>query len=130
MGRDGTTDISFTCPASDLGRARETLEEILPEIGANHFDVDEDIAKISLVGTGMKSSPGVSARAFRTMADNNINIQAISTSPIRLSMVIDAAEVERAVQLLHTAFELDSDSIFEETQLSAEEIADKMKKGR
>lgn len=127
---DGTTDISFTCPASDLGRARETLEEILPEIGANQFDVDEDIAKISLVGTGMKSSPGVSARAFRTMADNNINIQAISTSPIRLSMVIDAAEVERAVQLLHTAFELDSDSIFEETQLSAEEIADKMKKGR
>lgn len=127
---DGTTDISFTCPEADLPRARQTLSEVLPAIGTDLYDVDEDIAKISLVGTGMKSSPGVSARAFRTMADNNINILAISTSPIRLSMVIDAADAQRAVQLLHTAFELDSDSVFEETQLSAEEIADKMKKGR
>lgn len=127
---DGATDISFTCPISDLPRARETLDEILPEIGAQAVDVEEDVAKISLVGTGMKSSPGVSAKAFRTLGENNINIIAISTSPIRLSMVIDAAETQRAVQLLHTAFDLDSDSIFEETQLSAEEIAAKMAKGR
>jgi aspartate kinase len=127
---DGATDISFTCPAADLPRAKATLEGILPEIGASGLDIDEDIAKISLVGTGMKSSPGVSALAFRTLGENNINIQAISTSPIRLSMVIDAAETARAVQVLHTAFELDSDSVFVETQLSAEEIADKMKKGR
>ncbi|WP_165253300.1 aspartate kinase [Adlercreutzia sp. ZJ304] len=128
--RDGATDISFTCPASDLARARETLDVIIPEIGADSVDVEEDIAKISLVGTGMKSSPGVSALAFRTLGENNINIMAISTSPIRLSMVIDSAETQRAVQLLHTAFDLDSDSIFEETQLSAEEIAAKMAKGR
>lgn len=127
---DGATDISFTCPESDLPRAREALEKVMPEIGATNYDVDEDVAKISLVGTGMKSSPGVSALAFKTMAENDINIVAISTSPIRLSMVIEAAEAARAVQVLHTAFELDSDSIFEETQLSAEEIADKMKKGR
>lgn len=127
---DGTTDISFTCPAADLDRARTTLSEVLPSIGIDKYDVDEDIAKISLVGTGMKSSPGVSARAFKTLADNEINIQAISTSPIRLSMVIDASEAQRAVQLLHTAFDLDSDSVYEETQLSADEIADKMKKGR
>lgn len=128
--RDGATDISFTCPEADLSRAVEAIERVLPEIGAEGWDVDEDVAKISLVGTGMKSSPGVSALAFRTMSENDINILAISTSPIRLSMVIEAAEAQRAVQVLHTAFELDSDSVFEETQLSAEEIADKMKKGR
>lgn len=127
---DGATDISFTCPAADLPRAKETIDRVLPEIGAAAYDVDEDIAKISLVGTGMKSTPGVSARAFKTLGENNINILAISTSPIRLSMVIDASEAARAVQLLHTAFDLDADSIFEETQLSAEEIADKMNKGR
>ena len=127
---DGATDISFTCPASDMPRARETLAAIVPEIGADAVDVDEDIAKISLVGTGMKSSPGVSALAFSTLGENNINIMAISTSPIRLSMVIAAGEAARAVQLLHTAFDLDSDSVFEETQLSAEEIAAKMEKGR
>lgn len=127
---DGATDISFTCPAADLPRAKETIERVLPEIGAASYDVDEDIVKISLVGTGMRSTPGVSARAFKTLGENNINILAISTSPIRLSMVIDAAEGVRAVQLLHTAFNLDSDSVFEETQLSAEEIAAKMEKGR
>ncbi len=127
---DGATDISFTCPEADLARAVSAIESVLPEIGASGWDVDEDIAKVSLVGTGMKSSPGVSATAFRTMSENDINILAISTSPIRLSMVIEADEVARAVQVLHTAFELDSDSIFEETQLSAEEIAAKMEKGR
>ena len=127
---DGATDISFTCPEADLPRAVEAIESVLPQIGAAGWDVDEDIAKVSLLGTGMKSSPGVSARAFRTMSENDINILAISTSPIRLSMVIEAAEAQRAVQVLHTAFDLDSESVFEETQLSAEEIADKMKKGR
>lgn len=127
---DGATDISFTCPRADLGRAKETIDAIIDEIGAAGYDVDEDIAKVSLVGTGMKSTPGVSARAFRTLGENDINIISISTSPIRLSMVIDAHEAKRAVQLLHTAFDLDSDSVFEETQLSAEEIADKMNKGR
>lgn len=127
---DGATDISFTCPAADLGRAEEALDRILPKIGTDSYDVDEDIAKVSLVGTGMKSTPGVSALAFRTMAENNINILAISTSPIRLSMVIEASEAQRAVQVLHTAFDLDSDSVYEETQLSAEEIAAKLTKGR
>ena len=127
---DGATDISFTCPASDLPRAREALDEVMPKIGTDKYDVDEDIAKISLVGTGMKSSPGISAKTFKTLGENNINILAISTSPIRLSVVIEASETQRAVQVLHTAFELDSDSGFEETQLSAEEIAAKMKKGR
>lgn len=130
ISEDGFTDISFTCPAADLGRATETLERVLPDIDAREFVVDEDIAKVSLVGTGMKSSPGVAARAFTTLGENQINILAISTSPIRLSVVVDSAQVERAVQVLHTAFGLDSDSIFEETQLSAEELAAKKMKGR
>ena len=130
ISQDGFTDISFTCPGADLPRATETLDRIVEEIDAREYVVDKDIAKVSLVGTGMKSSPGVAARAFTTMGDNKINILAISTSPIRLSMVVEASEAQRAVQVLHTAFELDSDSVFEETQLSAEEIAAKMKKGR
>lgn len=130
ISQDGFTDISFTCPGADLARAKETLDRVLPDIDAREYVVDEDIAKVSLVGTGMKSSPGVAARAFTVLGDNRINILAISTSPIRLSMVVEASEAVRAVQVLHTAFGLDSDSVFEETQLSAEEIAAKMKKGR
>lgn len=130
ISQDGITDISFTCPGADLPRAKETVELILPDINAREYAVDEDIAKVSLVGTGMKSSPGVAARAFATLGENDINILAISTSPIRLSVVVDSAQAAAAVRCLHTAFGLDSDSVFEETQLSAEEIAAKMQKGR
>ncbi len=130
ISEDGYTDISFTCPGADLERAKETLDQVLPEIDAREYVVDEDIAKVSLVGTGMKSSPGVAAKAFATLGENRINILAISTSPIRLSVVVDAAQASQAVQALHTAFGLDSDSVFEETQLSAAELADKEQKGR
>ncbi|WP_124060892.1 aspartate kinase [Gordonibacter sp. Marseille-P4307] len=126
----GFTDISFTCPGADLARARETLDRIVPEIDAKGVVVDEDIAKISLVGTGMKSSPGVAAKAFSTLGEQNINILAISTSPIRLSLVVDGGQVAEAVRCLHTAFGLDADEVFEEKQLSAEEIAAKLAKGR
>ena len=105
-------------------------EDGITDISARDYDVDEDIAKVSLVGTGMKSSPGVAARAFSTLGENQINILAISTSPIRLSVVVDGAQAAAAVRCLHKAFDLDSDSVFEETQLSAEEIAAKMNKGR
>lgn len=126
----GVTDISFTCPDADLARARETVDVVAPQIGAREVVVDEDIAKVSLVGTGMKSSPGVAAKAFAVLGENQINIDAISTSPIRLSVVVSAAQAAEAVRCLHAAFGLDSDEIFEETQLSAEEIAAKMNKGR
>ena len=126
----GITDISFTCPGADLDRAKETLARVVPEINAREVDIDESVAKVSLVGTGMKSTPGVAARAFSALGDNNINLLAISTSPIRLSVVVDAAQAAEAVRALHTAFGLDSDEVFEETQLSAEEIAAKMNKGR
>ncbi len=130
ISEDGITDISFTCPGGDLERARETVERVMPDLRARECVVDEQIAKVSLVGTGMKSSPGVAARAFSTLGDNQINILAISTSPIRLSVVVDESQAAEAVRCLHTAFGLDSDSVFEETQLSAEEIAAKMNKGR
>ncbi len=130
ISQDGITDISFTCPEGDLSRAKDTVERVMPEINARECVVDEDIAKVSLVGTGMKSSPGIAARAFQTLGDAEINILAISTSPIRLSVVVDSSQAAEAVRLLHTAFGLDSDSVYEETQLSADEIAAKMKKGR
>lgn len=130
VSEDGITDISFTCPGADEKRACETVERILPDVNAREYVVDEDIAKVSIVGTGMKSSPGIAAKAFQTLGENNINILAISTSPIRLSVVVDGAQTAAAVRCLHTAFGLDSDSVFEETQLSAEEIAAKMNKGR
>ena len=78
----------------------------------------------------MKSTPGVAAKAFTVLGEAGINILAISTSPIRLSVLVDGAQVADAVRALHTAFGLDADEIFEETQLSAEEIAAKMNKGR
>ena len=130
ISEDGKTDISFTCPAADLGRARETLSRVVPQINAREVAVDESIGKVSLVGTGMKSTPGVAAKAFTALGEAGVNILAISTSPIRLSVVVDGAQVADAVRALHTAFGLDSDEIFEETQLSAEEIAAKLAKGR
>lgn len=130
VSQDGFTDISFTCPGSDLQRAKETVEKIVPEIDARTYDVEEDIAKVSLVGTGMKSSPGVAAKAFSALAEKQVNILAISTSPIRLSVVVGGSQAVEAVRCLHTVFGLDSDSVFEEKQLSAEEVAAKMNKGR
>ncbi|HEV7886608.1 MAG TPA: aspartate kinase [Acidimicrobiales bacterium] len=103
----GTTDISFTVPKSDLDAALEVCRSHAAEIGANDVLSDADIAKVSLVGAGMKTNPGVGARMFETLADAGINIEMISTSPIRITCVVAAGEVERAVQELHRAFELE-----------------------
>lgn len=127
---DGKANISFTFPGSQRDLVMKTVDELAKELNPSDVLVDENIAKVSIVGTGMKSSPGVAARAFKALAENKINIVMISTSPIRLSVVVDGDQVDAAVQCLHTEFGLDSDSIFEETQLSAEEIAAKMNKGR
>jgi aspartate kinase len=92
--------------------------------------VNESVAKVSVVGAGMKSNPGIAAKVFRVLADNGINIDMISTSAIRISVVIDGSGATRAMQTLHTAFGLDSDQLFEETQLTNEELAAKAEKGR
>lgn len=127
---DGHADISFTCPAADRSRAEDTVSRICKHLGAKDYIVNDNIAKVSIVGTGMKSSPGVAAKAFQTLGENKVNILMIATSPIRLSVVVDGDQAELAVRCLHTAFGLDSDSVFKETSLSAEELAAKAKKGR
>ena len=105
---DGTTDISFTMPKSDMGTAESIVARVASEIGAKGVEHDADIAKISLVGAGMKTSPGIAAKMFRVLADEGVNIQMISTSTIRISVVTTAADLERASRALHTAFDLDS----------------------
>ena len=107
VSQHGTTDISFTVPKVDLDTALEVTRGLAPEIGAGEVLSDADIAKVSLVGAGMRSHPGVSATMFETLAGAGINIEMISTSSIRLSCVVRAARVEEAVRLLHHAFDLD-----------------------
>ena len=126
VSEDGITDIN----RADKKRACETVERILPDINARECVVDEDIAKVSLVGTGMKSSPGIAAKAFQTLGENNINILAISTSPIRLSVVVDGAQTAQAVRCLTRRLAWTPTACSRKTQLSAEEIAAKMNKGR
>ena len=105
---DGTTDISFTMPKADKATAEAIVERVAKEIGAAGVEHQADIAKISLVGAGMKTSPGIAAKMFRTLADEGVNIEMISTSTIRISVVTAAADLERAARALHTAFGLDS----------------------
>ena len=105
---DGNTDISFTVPKADMKVAQGIVESVAKEIGAAGIAQDDSIAKISLVGAGMKTSPGIAAKMFRTLADNGVNIEMISTSTIRISVVIAAADLEKAARSLHTAFGLDS----------------------
>jgi len=102
----GTTDISFTVPRTDLDSSIEVARGLTPEIGAGDVTGDDGIAKVSLVGAGMRSHPGVSATMFETLAGAGINIEMISTSSIRISCVVRAERVEDAVRLLHEAFEL------------------------
>jgi aspartate kinase len=102
----GTTDISFTVPKVDLEVSLQTMGSLAPEIGAGDVLADDTIAKVSLVGAGMRSHPGVSATMFETLASAGINIEMISTSSIRISCVVRADRVEEAVRILHAAFEL------------------------
>ena len=107
VSRDGATDLSFTVARDDLARLEEALAGIAHEVGAVRSSVDADIAKLSLVGAGMKSNPGVAADMFDALAGEGINIDMISTSPIRVSCVIRAADAERAVRAVHARFGLD-----------------------
>jgi len=110
--KDGLTDISFTVPKADMRTAEDIVARVAGEIGAQAVTHDADIAKVSLVGAGMKTSPGIAARMFRVLADNNVNIHMISTSTIRVSVVIALADMETAVRALHTAFGLDSGTAY------------------
>jgi aspartate kinase len=102
----GTTDISFTVPGYDLAVSTEVCEGLVPVLGASGVTSDADVARVSLVGAGMKTHPGVTALTFETLAGCGINIEMISTSSIRISCMVRASAAEEAVRALHTAFEL------------------------
>ena len=105
----GETDVTFTVPSADLLRTEALLEERKEAIGYYRLISDDKVAKISVVGVGMRSHAGVAATMFKALADRGVNIQAISTSEIKVSVLIDADEVELAVRVLHTAYELDAE---------------------
>ena len=110
VGRDkGETDVTFTVPSADLLRAQTLLEAQKEAIGFNRIITDGKVAKISVVGVGMKSHAGVASTMFRALADRGINIQAISTSEIKVSVLIDEDETELAVRVLHTAYGMDAE---------------------
>ena len=105
----GRTDVTFTCPQGSVAKATGALEAVRDQIGYEDLITDEGIAKVSLVGAGMRSHPGVSATFFKSLADAGINVEMISTSEIRISIVTRAELATPAVQALHTAFGLDAD---------------------
>ncbi len=105
VAHDGTTDISFTVPRTNIEEAEQITKEMAAKIGARSVDIDTEVGKVSLVGAGMKSHPGVAATTFRALSEAGINIEMISTSTIRISCVVRAEQVEAAVQALHRAFE-------------------------
>jgi aspartate kinase len=108
VGRDkGETDVTFTVPQADLARAQALLEDRRDTIGFNRIITDSKVAKISVVGVGMRSHAGTAATMFRSLAERGINVQAISTSEIKISVLIDEDETELAVRVLHTAYGLD-----------------------
>lgn len=100
------TDVAFTVPADELSLISGPLDRIVEQVGAAGWRVDEHVGVVSLIGAGMKTHPGIAARMFSTLAEEKINIQMISTSPIKISCVIPAAQVEDAVRTLHAAFDL------------------------
>ena len=107
VGHDGTTDFSFTVPRGELERATKVLEGVRTHIGARALVSDKTMAKVSVVGVGMRSHPGVASKMFRTLAEEGINIQMISTSEIKISVVIEEKYLELAVRVLHKAFGLE-----------------------
>jgi len=109
------TAISFTVPKEDLGKAAEISRQVARELGAGGVNVDEGIAKVSLIGAGMRTHPGIAADMFTALAEKEINIEMISTSTIKISCVIQAREVEKAVRAIPKKFGLDKDVVMRQT---------------
>jgi aspartate kinase len=108
IAADNTTDLTFTVNRSDMDKAKTVLDKIAKEIGAQEIITDDSIVKISIVGVGMRSHAGVAVTMFRALADENINIQMITTSEIKISVIVEARYLELAVRSLHAAFGLDN----------------------
>ena len=107
VAQDNTASLTFTVHRNELAKAKEVVESIAAELGASAVDTNSGIAKLALVGVGMRSHAGVAAKMFEALAKENINIQMISTSEIKITVVIDEKYLELAVRALHSAFELE-----------------------
>ncbi|MEJ2417418.1 MAG: aspartate kinase [Exilibacterium sp.] len=111
VAADNTTDLTFTVHRNDMDKTVTVLQKVAEELGAREVASDDKIAKVSIVGVGMRSHAGVASRMFKALASDNINIQMITTSEIKISVVIEERYLELAVRSLHSAFELDADPI-------------------
>ena len=109
VGADNTTDFTFTVDKSNFSKAENILKEISNSLGGGLVEADDDIAKISIVGRGMRANAGVASKMFQALADNEINILMITTSEIKISVVIKKGEMEEAIKALHDAFDLDKE---------------------
>ena len=107
----GNAEMSFSVPSDDVPATRMALESTQAELGVFTVEENHDLGKVSLIGAGMRSHPGVAAKMFRTLADNEINLQMISTSPIKISCMIARSQIPNAVRALHAAFELESEPV-------------------
>jgi len=111
VSHEGATDLSFTAPIADVSSLEAAIGGIAQQVGARNWSVDDGVAKVSLVGAGMKSQPGVAADMFDALATEGINIEMISTSPIRISCVVRKADAERALRVVHARFGLDEATV-------------------
>ncbi|MAN20690.1 MAG: aspartate kinase, partial [Gammaproteobacteria bacterium] len=107
VGADGLANFTFTVPRNDFKKGKELLEESSKKLNAKKVITNNKIAKISMVGVGMRTHPGVASKMFAALADNNINISMISTSEIKISIVTNEENLDTAINVLHKAFELD-----------------------
>ena len=120
LGEGRDAEVSFTIATEDLRAAETALEPIVNELDVARVDTDPDIGKVSIVGAGMRSHPGVAAKVFDTLAEAEINLEMISTSPIKISCVIRSDRVPDAVRALHTAFGLGASAVQEERPIGQE----------
>jgi aspartate kinase len=120
LGDGRAAEVSFTVSSEDLFAAETALGPIAAELGIERIDTDKEIGKVSIVGAGMRSHPGVAAKVFKTLADEDINIEMISTSPIKISCVIRADDVPQAVKALHGAFGLSASEVQQERPIGQE----------
>jgi len=107
VSHDGTTDLSFTIAESNLPKARRMLPAVAKSVNAHGYTATAGVAKVTVIGSGLKGTPGIYAKIFRALADSGINIQMIATSEIHVTCIIDRPRVRDAVRALHTAFELE-----------------------
>ena len=114
VSKKDKTDITFTVSKADAKKAYKIMDEMAKKVGAEGVSIDEDIAKVSIVGSGMMSHAGIASKMFAVLADEGINIEAITTSEIKLSCVIESKYGQLAVQALHKAFGLDKEEVEEE----------------